>query len=181
MNSDLMQAFHFTADDLMHNKQGRLSPQQVTRLKSNNRTGAIILFILLLVSVPVTVFLLWPFIFNGLEVANSVNRWLRLGSGIGLGLLSLLFLLNIFKFLLRTDNPVVTKVEGMCHGIISRREGSEETGGRVTVYYAQIGEQELRLYKRQVPIIQAENTYAFYVDKVLGILSVEHLGGPPEV
>jgi len=176
MNSDLMRVFRFTADDLAYNKQGRLSPRQVTRLKRNNRVGAVIMFILLLVSLTFTVVVLRPFAFNGVAVTDNLFRFL---GGLGLVLLSIFFLMHFLKFLFRTNTPVVTKLQGKVHGVITRKERDSE-GDILTVHYLQIGEQEIHIQEYQAPVFQEEHTYAIYQDKALGNISVEHLGGPPE-
>ena len=175
MSSDLMQSFRFTTDDLMHNKQGRLSPRQATRLKNNNRIGAVIMFILLLVSAVFTVILLRPFVFDGMAPFDELVRLL---GGLALSLLSLLFLANFFKFLFRKKDPVVTQIQGKVSGVISREERDHE-GDKVMVYYVEIGDQEINIQRHQATAFQEGHTYAIYRDAVLGNLSVEHLGGPP--
>jgi hypothetical protein len=178
MNSDLMRAYNFSPDDLAQNKQGRLSPRQVSRLKKNNRIGAILMFIFLLVTAPFTVIVLRPLVING--VSSFVDDFFRIFGGGVLLLLSLLFFFNLFKFLLRTNNPVVTKVEGVAQGIISRKEKTTDSDGGamyVTVYYVLIGEQEVQVQQRHTSLFQEGYTYAVYKDKVLGIVSVEQLGG----
>lgn len=174
MNSDLMQAFNFTADDLAHNKQGRLSPRQINRLKVNNRVGAVVMLVLLFVSVVLTLVLFWPFIFSGLVLIDGLFRLL---GGLVLGFLSLLFFANFFRFLFRTSNRVITKVVGDLRGVINRKERDHE-GDKVTVYYVLIGEQEIPIWERQSRLFQDGHTYAIYIDKILGNISVEHLGGP---
>lgn len=179
MNSDLMRAYNFSPEDLAHNKQGRLSPKQVVRLKKNNRAGAILMFILLLIIIPFTVIVLRPLVING--VSSIIDDFFRLFGGGVLLLFSLLFLLNFFKFLLRTDNPVVTKIEGEARGIISRKEKTTDSDGGamwVTVHYVLIGDQEVQIQQRHTSLFQEGHTYAIYRDKVLGIVSVEHLAGP---
>jgi len=176
MNSDLMRAFNFTADDLTHNKQGRLSPRQAARLKTNNRLGAIVMFVFLLPSAAFTFVVLRPIIFK--EMAPFDDLW-RLLSGVALLLLSLLFFGNFFRFLFRKKNPVVAKVMGMVSTVISREERDHE-GDRVTVHYVVIGDNEIHIQQRQAAVFQEGHTYVIYRDAVLGNLSVEHLGGPPE-
>jgi len=87
--------------------------------------------------------------------------------------------MNFFKFLFRKKDPVVTQVQGKVRGIISREERDHE-GDKVTVYYVLIGEKEINIRKHQAAVFQEGHTYAIYRDAVLGNLSVEHLGGPPE-
>ena len=176
MNSDLMRAFNFTADDLTHNKQGRLSQRQTTRLKTNNRLGAIIMFILLLPSAVFTFVVLRPVIFTEVGLFDDLFRLL---GGVALSLLSLLFLGNFFRFLLRKKNPVVTKVQGKVSSVISREERDHE-GDKVIVHYVVIGNEEIHIQQRQAATFQEGHTYAIYRDAVLGNLSIEHLGGPPE-
>jgi hypothetical protein len=176
MNSDLMRAFQFTVEDLAHNKQGRLSPQQVTRLQRNNRAGAVIMFILLIPSAVFTFIVLRPIIFK--EQGMFDDLW-RLSGGVALALITLLFFLNFFKFLLRKKDPVVTKVQGKVRSVISREERDHE-GDKVTMYYVVIDEQEIRIRRLQTGVFHEGHTYAIYRDAVLGNLSVEHIGGPPE-
>lgn len=176
MNSDLMRAFNFTADDLIHNKQNRLSPRQAARLKTNNRLGAIILFIFLLPSAIFTFVVLRPVLFK--EVAPFDDLWRLLG-GVALLLLSLLFLGNFIRFLFRKKNPVVTMVQGKVSSVISREERDHE-GDKVRVHYVVIGEEEIHIQQRQAAVFREGHTYTIYRDAVLGNLSVEHLGGPPE-
>lgn len=176
MNSDLMRVSNFTADDLTHNKQGGLSPRQAARLKTNNRIGAIVMFIFLVPSAIFTFVVLRPVIFK--EVAPFDDLFRLLG-GVALLLLSLLFFGNFFKFLLRKKNPVVTKVQRKVSSVISREERDHE-GDKVTVHYVVIGEEEINIKERQAVVFQEGYTYAICRDAVLGNLSVEHLGGPPE-
>ena len=74
MNSELMQTFNFTTNDLAYNKKGRLSPRQSANLEKNNRTVATIMLILLLVSASFTIVVLRPYIFDGVEQFDDLAR-----------------------------------------------------------------------------------------------------------
>lgn len=135
-----------------------------------------IMFILLIPSAAFTFIVLRPIIFN--EQGIFDDFW-RLFGGLALALITLLFLVNFFKFLLRKKNPVVTKVQGKVRSVISREERDHE-GDKVTVYYVVIDEQEIRIRRLQTGVFHEGHTYAIYRDAVLGNLSVEYLSGPAE-
>jgi len=134
------------------------------------------MFIFLIPSAVFTFIVLRPIILN--EQGPFEDLWRLLG-GMALALLSVLFLLNFFRFLLRKKNPVVKKVQGKVRSVISHEERDHE-GDKVTVHYVVIDEQEIRIRRLQTGAFQEGHTYAIYRDAVLGNLSVEHLGGPPE-
>ena len=175
-----MQAFQFTADDLTHNKQGKFSARQAAAMKSNNRIGALLMFIFLILSAVFGFIVARPILFGQVGLFDDIFR--LIGGGF-LAFLTLFFLWHFLRFVLRTGKPSITKFEGTVERVFSRQEEDKnaEFGGMITVHLIAIAGREIYIQQRQMSAFHQGHRYALYVDKLFGILSVEYLGGPLEV
>ena len=178
MSTELMKAFNFTADDLAHNKAGKLSPSQVARYKRAMRGGGILFFFLMLICWVATYFTLVPFS-QGLSISDNLGRLI---GGVVLVGLALLFLVFTFQSLFPKIKPAFINAQGKAQFVSRDSSTPNSQGGSTTStsYYVVIDGNEYDIGgSDKYEAFEQGHIYAIYMDAFIGILSVEHIG-PPE-
>jgi|SRR5665811_510964 len=137
MNTELMEAFDFTAEDLASNELNRLSPRQAQRFAKNRKRDIVVLIIFMLGFAAVAVFLLLPFIRQEQSISSNLGRFIF---GVVLAILSLL----IFLVLLKREEPVVKSVQGKAQFVQKEIPGVEDRSG-YTEYSVVIGEHKFAI------------------------------------
>ena len=174
MSIELMKAFNFTADDLAHNKMGKLSAQQTARFSKTSKKGTVLLILLTLGLGTGAYFTLAPFILQGLGITGNVDR--LIGGIVLTGLALFFFYLGFQK-----DEPGIESAQGKAQ-FISRESSSTDSEGHVshfTNYYVVIGDHEFDIGREKYKLFNQGHIYTVYNAKsLLGILSVEY-NGPP--
>ena len=173
MSTELMQTFDFTADDLAHNKAGKLSPRQMKQYRNASNRGRIFSFFVMLAFGIAAYFTLLPFGSEGLALKDDL---VRLIGGIVLTGLSLFFLYAMFG----KDVPVVKSAQGKVQ-FVSRDSDMTHDDGTVTSstsYYVVIGDEQFTINSGQYQFFNQGHVYAIYKEtSVLSkILSVEYFG-----
>jgi hypothetical protein len=176
MSAELMKAFDFTADDLAHNKAGKLSPRQLQRFKKASNRSSIFAFLVMLAFGIGAYFTLSPFLLDGLPIPGNI---VRLIGGIILAGLSLFFLYALFE----KDKPVIKSAQGKIQ-FVSRESDMTHDDGTVTsstYYYVVIGNEQFSINSGQYQYFNQGHIYAIYkeVSVLSRILSIEYIG-PPE-
>jgi hypothetical protein len=176
MSVELMNAFDFTADDLAHNKAGKLSARQLKRLQKASNKGRIVSFFVMLAFGIGAYFTLSPFLLDELTVAGNI---VRLIGGIILAGVSVFFLYAIFE----RDNPVIKSAQGKVQ-FVSRESDTTHDDGTVTSstsYYVVIGNEQFPINSGQYQYFNQGHIYTIYkeVSVLSRILSIEYIG-PPE-
>jgi len=170
----LLDAFNFTEEDLLYNRQGQLSPRQIENLASADRRGKVAIAIASLVSAAIAIGLLLPFIqAMSLEAANLG----RAICGVPIFLLAILFFFGIF----RKPDRGVKQIEGVVQ-FVSRDSTTtqDDTVVSTTGFYILVGEKEFPVKTEQYKVFTQGHIYRVYygVAASMGILSVEYLGPP---
>jgi len=176
MSAELMKAFEFTADDLAHNKMGKLSPRQAKRYKKSSNRGNIALFFIMLAFGIAAFFTLLPFFLDGLAITDNLARLI---GGLVLAGLTLFF----FYLMFQKDEPVIKGAQGKVQ-FVSRESDTTHDDGTVTSstsYYVLIGDERFTINSEQYQFFNQGHIYAIYKEtSMLGkILSIEYIG-PPE-
>ena len=176
MSTELMKAFDFTADDLVQNKMGKLSPRQMKRYKSASKRGTVASFFIMLAFGIGAYFTLLPFLSEGLPVTGNL---IRLIGGVVLAGIALFFLYAMFE----KDNPVIRSAQGKVQ-FVSRESDSTDQDGTVTSstsYYLVVGDEHFSINSGQYQFFNQGHIYAIYqeVSVLSRIISVEYIG-PPE-
>ena len=174
MNQKIMVAFGFTADDLAHNQEGRLSPDQTERLKKNMRKNKRIFLILGIITLIIAIYFAIPYIqamsFNGAKLLNLLGP-------VALLALSVLFFSGLFE---KTDAAIMQS-EGRVQ-FISKESAIDDDGTQVskTYFYIVVGKDTFSVEPEQYDAFTQGHRYrVFSVQKTLfltGILSIEYLG-----
>jgi hypothetical protein len=173
MSAELMKAFDFNADDLSHNKAGKLSPRQAKRFKKASNRAWIFAFIVMLGFGGGAYFTLSPFLIDGLPLAGNI---VRLIGGIILAGIALFFLYTIFE----KDEPVIKSAQGKIQ-FVSRESDMTHDDGTVTSstsYYVVIGDEQFTINSGQYQYFNQGHIYAIYkeVSVLSKILSIEYIG-----
>lgn len=172
MNSELMQAFDFTEEDLMFNKTGKLSSRQAGRYKRSDTRAKVFGFFVMLGSGAGTFFTLRPFFLEGLSISDHLGRFI---GGVVLAGLALFFLYALFE----KSEPVILSAQGPAQFVI-RKIRSSDQGSYSTRYYVVLGGHEIDVGKDKYPVFKQGYIYAIYQEPSIGILSVEYIGPPAE-
>ena len=176
MNTELMQAFDFTADDLPYNRTGALSPRQLNKFKASNTRSGIFAFIIMLGFGVGAYFTLSPFWAEKLVIADNLGRLI---GGIVLTVISLFFLFTLFE----NVQPTIKSARGKVQFVVKESDTPHEDGTVTTstTHYVVIGNEYFPVDKKQYQYLKQGHIYTFYKEvSVLGrVISVEYVG-PPE-
>jgi len=173
MSAELMEAFDFTADDLAHNKVGKLSPGQKARFAKATRKSSIMTFIFTLGFGAGAVITLLPFFIQGLSITDNLGRFI---GGIVLAGLSLFFFYLIFQ----RDEPVIKSAQGKAQ-FVSRENDTTHEDGTVTSstsYFVVIGDDHFSIEPEKYQYFNQEHIYTIFKETAVlsRILSIEYIG-----
>lgn len=173
MTTELMQAFDFTADDLAHNKIGKLSPRQTKRYEKTSNKSRVVAFLISLAFGIGAYFTLLPFIFQGLKLTENLGRFI---GGIALTGLALFFFYTLFE----KDKPVINNARGKVQ-FVSRESDITHDDGSITTstsYYLVIGDERFNINADQYQFLNQGHIYTIYEEASMlsKILSIEYHG-----